>query len=144
MTAPVADRRRLPHIPDIEDPEVRPFWEGCRAGELRIPKCGTCGRFVWYPQLTCRGCGGGSFRWTAVSGRATLFTWVRVDRAFLPGYEGRVPFTTALVELEEDPAIRMATWLDNPAGVTLRLGLPLKVRFEETEPGLVIPRFRVA
>jgi len=131
------------HLPDVDAPELAPFWEGCRAGELRIPRCDACGKLVWYPQLTCPRCGGETMRWTKISGRGRLFTWVRVHRAFLPGFEKRVPYLTALIELEEDPAIRMATVLDVPDGVALRLGAPVEVRFERLDERRTLPRFVV-
>jgi uncharacterized OB-fold protein len=130
------------HLPDPDWPVARPFWEGCRAGELRIPRCRDCGRWVWYPAAACPGCGGGHHEWTRVSGRGRLFTWVTLHRAFLPGYEDRVPFVTALVELEEDARVRLATFLhDVPAG-GLRLGMPVEVTFEPVTERLVLPAFR--
>ncbi len=65
-----------------------------------------------------------------------------MNRAFLPGFEKRVPFTTALVELDEDPSVRLATMLDESAGEPLRIGLPLEVYFETVSEALVLPRFR--
>jgi len=130
------------HLPDVDDPDLAPFWRGCRAEELRIPRCGACSRFVWYPQPSCSSCGSAAIEWTRVSGRARLFTWVRVHRPFLPGFESRVPYTTALVELEEDPAVRLAALLD-AEGATLRIGLPLEARFEAIDERLTLPRFRV-
>jgi len=132
------------HLPDTEAPELAPFWEGCRAGELRIPRCEACGKLVWYPQLTCPRCGGGRMPWTKVGGRGRLFTWVRVHRAFLPGFEKRVPYLTALVELEDDPAVRLATLLDAPDTTALRIGLPVEVGFERVNERLTLPRFRPA
>lgn len=132
------------HLPDTEAPELAPFWEGCRAGELRIPCCQACGKLVWYPQLTCPRCGGERMPWTKVSGRGRLFTWVRVHRAFLPGFEKRVPYLTALVELEDDPAVRLATLLDAPDTTALRIGLPVEVAFERVNERLTLPRFRPA
>ena len=130
------------HLPDPEWPVARPFWEGCRAGELRIPRCRDCGRWVWYPASACPECGGGRHEWTHVSGRGRLFTWVRVHRAFLPGYQDRVPFLTALVELEEDARLRLATFLhDRPPG-GLRVGLPVEVTFERIDEHLTLPVFR--
>ena len=130
------------HLPDPEWPVARAFWEGCRAGELRIPRCRDCGRWVWYPASACPECGGGRHEWTRVSGRGRLFTWVRVHRAFLPGYKDRVPFLTALVELEEDARLRLATFLrDLPPG-GLRVGLPVEVTFERVDERLTLPIFR--
>ena len=131
-------------LPDPDDPELAPFWEGTRRGELRIPRCRTCGRFVWYPQPVCPGCAGVDFGWERVSGRARLFTWVTVRRAFLPAFDDVVPFLTALVALEEDPAVRLATRLDCPVGAPLRLNLPLEVAFERVDDRLTLPKFRLA
>jgi uncharacterized OB-fold protein len=130
------------HLPDLDWEPARPFWEGCRAGELRIPRCRDCDRFVWYPASTCPGCGGTRHVWTRVSGRGRVFTWVRVHRAFLPGYADRVPFVTALVELEEDPRVRVATLLrDVPPGGP-RVGMPVEVGFERVDDRLTLPAFR--
>jgi uncharacterized OB-fold protein len=67
---------------------------------------------------------------------------VRVHRAFLPGYAARVPFVTALVELDEDPRLRVATMLrDVPAGGP-RIGMPVEVTFERVDDRLIVPAFR--
>jgi uncharacterized OB-fold protein len=129
------------HLPDVEWEVTRPFWEGCRARELRLPRC-VCGQYVWYPQPRCPACRGERIDWVAVSGRATLFTWTTVYRSFVPGHQARVPYTTALVELIEDPQLRLATFLAGIADVRLRLGLPLQVDFEEIDGGIVLPVFR--
>ncbi len=129
------------HLPDVEWEVARPFWDGCRAGELRMPRC-RCGEYVWYPKPRCPACRGAGIGWTRVSGRATLFTWTIVHRSFVPGHAARVPYVTALVELIEDPKLRLATFLTGCDGVTLRLGLPLRVDFEPIEHGVVLPVFR--
>ena len=140
----MASAREIPerHLPDPEWPVARPFWEGCRGGELRIPRCRDCGRWVWYPASACPECGGGRHEWTRVSGRGRLFTWVRVHRAFLPGYKDRVPFVTALVELEEDARLRLATFLRAVPPGGLRVGLPVEVTFERIDERLTLPIFR--
>jgi uncharacterized OB-fold protein len=130
------------HLPDPDWEVARPFWEGAAAGELRIPRCRSCGRLVWYPAAACPECGGGDHAWTRVSGRGRLFTWVRVQRAFLPGYEPLVPFVTALVELEEDPRVRLATFLRDVPANGLRVGLPVEVAFERVSERVTLPVFR--
>ena len=130
------------HLPDPEWPAARAFWEGCRAGELRVPRCRDCGHWVWYPASACPDCGGGQHEWTRVSGRGRLFTWVTVHRAFLPGYQDRVPFVTALVELEEDARLRLATFLRAVPPGGLRVGLPVEVTFERIDERLTLPIFR--
>ncbi|GIW41985.1 MAG: hypothetical protein KatS3mg076_2562 [Candidatus Binatia bacterium] len=129
------------HLPDVDWEVTRPFWDGCRRRELRVPRC-RCGTYVWYPQPRCPTCRGREISWVRVSGKATLFTWTKVYRAFLPGY--RPPFVTALVELVEDPKLRLATYLRGVEDRKLSLGLPLEVDFEEAEAGIVLPVFRPA
>ncbi|HJQ82960.1 MAG TPA: OB-fold domain-containing protein [Candidatus Binatia bacterium] len=140
----MADARDLPerHLPDPDWPVARPFWDGCRAGELRFPRCRDCGRWVWYPAAACPGCGGPNHDWTRVGGRGRVFTWVRVHRAFLPGYEGRVPFVTALVELAEDPALRLATFLRDVPPAGPHVGMPVEVTFERVDDRITLPLFR--
>jgi uncharacterized OB-fold protein len=130
------------HLPDPTWEAARPFWDGCAARELRIPRCDACARFVWYPAAVCPGCGGGRHTWTPVSGRGRVFTWVRVHRAFLPGYAARVPFVTALVELDEDPRVRLATMLRDVPPRGPRIGMPVEVTFERVDDRLVLPAFR--
>ena len=134
--ADVAER----HLPDPAWSVARPFWEGCRAGELRIPRCDRCGRWVWYPAPLCPDCGGEHHVWTATAGRATLFTWVTVRRAFLPGY--RTPYVTALVALAEDPRVRLATFLRDIPTRGLRAGMPVELLFETVSEHLTLPAFR--
>src|SRR4051794_18472561 len=97
-------------LPDVDEPLTAPFFAAAAADELAIPRCRDCDRFVWYPKDSCPGCGG-PLEWTAVSGRGRLFTWAVVRRAFLPAFADRVPFVTALVELDEDPSVRLCTYL---------------------------------
>src|SRR5690242_15860356 len=95
-------------LPDVDDPATAPFYAGAAAGELRVPRCGTCGEFVWYPEPVCPR-DGATPEWVAVSGRGTLFSWAVVQRAFLPAFADKVPFVTALVALDEDPRVRIPT-----------------------------------
>ncbi len=98
-------------LPDVDDPLVAPYFAGAARGELVVPKCDGCGRYVWYPEEACPSCGG-VLVWTPVSGRGTLFTWVVVRRAFLPAFEDKVPFVSALIALEENPAVRIVAYVD--------------------------------
>ena len=37
-------------LPDVDDPITAPFFAGAARGELVIPRCDSCGAYVWYPQ----------------------------------------------------------------------------------------------
>src|SRR4051812_36831624 len=97
-------------LPDTAHPLTAPFYAGAAGGELVIPRCASCGRFVWYPEEKCPD-DGGALEWEPVSGDATLFSWAVVQRAFLPAFADKVPFVTALVALAEDAAVRIPTFI---------------------------------
>jgi uncharacterized protein len=133
-------------LPDVDDPLTAPFFAGAARRELVITRCETCGAYVWYPQEACPR-DGGPLTWTAVSGRGTLFSWAVVRRAFLPAFEDRVPFVTALVALAEDPAVRLCTYVVGAAPDELVADAAVTVTFRPLEfttvPGrsVVVPMF---
>ena len=122
-------------LPDTTDPLTAPFFAAAARDELQITCCRACNRFVWYPEEKCPDCTG-ALEWAPVSGRATLFTWAVVERAFLPAFAERVPFVTALVALEEDENVRLCTYLvDVPESdfAALRAGSACEVVFRDLE-----------
>lgn len=128
------------HLPDTDWAPTRPFWEGCRGGVLRMPRC-ECGAWVWYPQPRCPRCRAGEIGWAAVSGDGRLFTWTKVHRSFVAGHAARVPYVTGIVELVEDPALRLTSFIVDAEDDELVLGLPLRVRFEEIAKDVALPVF---
>ena len=136
-------------LPDIEHPLTRGFWDAAARGELAIPRCADCGRWNWYPRERCAGCGGARMPWTATSGRATLFSWAVVERAWVKAFREHAPYVTGLVCLAEDPAVRIVTRLVDCAPSELRVDMPVRVAFRPLSfagvPGEVIaPMFTPA
>jgi uncharacterized OB-fold protein len=116
-------------LPDLSDERTAEYFAGAARGELMIPRCDACGRLVWYPEPRCPACDGESFTWTPVSGRGRVFSWTVVRRAFLPAFEEMVPFVTALVALEEDPAVRVVSYIVDVEPEALTADMPVRVVF---------------
>ena len=116
-------------LPDLHDERTAEYFAGAARGELVLPRCDECNRFVWYPEEECPHCGGRAFTWTRVSGQGRLFTWTVVRRAFLPAFEEMVPFVTALVALEEDPAVRIVSYIVDCEPDALAADLPVDAVF---------------
>jgi len=116
-------------LPDVTWEPTREFWAGAAKQQLRIPACDSCGRLCWYPRATCRYCEGESFSWRTMSGRGSLFSWVVVTHVFLPQFADLVPFAPALVALEEDPAVRIATRIVDTSLDALEFDMPMAVTF---------------
>ena len=134
-------------LPDVTDELVSEYFAGAACGEVRVPKCSACDRWCWYPEVTCPACGG-VLVWTATSGRATLFSWAVVWRAFLPAFADIVPFVTALVALEEDPRVRLVTMIIDVSPESLVAEMAVEAVFHPlgfpTVPDreVIVPMFR--
>ena len=136
-------------LPDVDDPLVAPFFAGAARGELTVTRCDSCGRYVWYPEPQCNACGG-SLSWVPVSGRGTLFSWAVVRRPFLPAFAEAVPFVSALVALDEDPAVRIVTNIVDTDPDELRADMPVLVTFRPLsfptvpDKAVIVPMFTPA
>jgi uncharacterized OB-fold protein len=118
----------------------RPFWDGCRRGELLVQRCSHCGRLRYPAAVVCPGCLSRDCAWDAVSGRGKVFSFVVFHRAYHPAWEGRVPYNVALIELDEGPIM-----LSNVVGIDnakLAVGVPVQIAFESVDESLVIPVFK--
>ena len=116
-------------LPDISWEPTRELWAGAARGELMITRCDTCGRYVWYPESPCRYCGGTHLTWTRVSGRGRLFSWSVLHYAWIPQFKDQLPFVTGLVALEEDPAVRVVSYIVDCLPEKLRCDMAVNVVF---------------
>jgi uncharacterized protein len=119
--------------------EARPFWEGCKQGLLLLQTCQHCGRINWFPRAFCYHCASSDFRWDRACGRARLESYSIVYRPMDESWASEVPYTLALVMLEE--GIRMTTRLIHPADRKPTIDGPVTVRFVPIEGGFVLPYF---
>jgi len=128
-------------LPD-PTPETQRFWDGAAARELWIQRCTTTGRFFFYPRSYSPFVTGGPVEWVRASGNATLYSYNILHRP-APGFEDRVPYALAVVELAEGP--RMMTNIVGIANTpeNLVLDMPLRVTFEDLG-SFVLPVFEPA
>src|SRR4051794_36930353 len=124
------------------DPETQPYWDAARDGKLLIRRCNACKRAYFYPRDFCPHCWSEDVSWEEASGRATLYTWSVVRRNDLAPWPERVPYITAIVDLEEGP--RMMTNIEDCDFDTLAIGMPLVVGFREDTEEITAPIFRPA
>jgi len=130
--------RPLPEITEA----TRPFWDASRRHELVIQRCDACGAWRFPPELACAACGSRASSWTAVSGRATLYTWTLAYPPLLPYFAERAPWPVAVVQLEEGP--RLVTNLVGIEVAEYAIGMPLQVDFEDLDDETTLPVFRRA
>jgi uncharacterized OB-fold protein len=102
----------------VPDRDTEPFWDGCRRGELLIPRCAACGTWLWQPRPLCSRCHAPDPLWTRVSGDGCVASWTVIHPPVLPAWAEAVPFVVLLVELAEGP--RLLGNLVDDAGHLLR------------------------
>lgn len=124
-------------LPDVT-PENEHFWRGGLEGELRMLRCRACRTYVHPPAPRCPACLSKDRAVEALSGRARLLTFTVNHQPWLPGFPP--PYVIAIVELEEQAGLRLTTNLVGCEPEDLRIGMPLRVRFE-THGEVAIPVF---
>lgn len=121
---------------------TEPFWKAARRGELRVQRCSSCARHVFYPRLNCPHCGSAELQWVTASGRGTVFTFTVARRPTHPAFADRVPYVIGIVELEEGP--RMTTNIVQCDPDSVYIGMPVKVVFEDADEKIALVYFRPA
>jgi uncharacterized OB-fold protein/acyl dehydratase len=114
------------------------FWEGTRAGELRIQRCTACNTLRHPPTPGCADCGSLDSDYLVSAGRGRIYSWVVHHHPPVPPLE--TPFIVALVELEEGTRV-VGNLLDiDPEDV--RIDFPVEVCFVAVDDDLVLPQWR--
>jgi uncharacterized OB-fold protein len=117
-----------------------PYWEGCRAGELRAQRCIACGHLRWPPSVLCLECLAEGGEWVALSGRGQVWSFIVVHRPQHPAFFEDVPYNVAIVELDE--GVRLHTTIVGCEPDALRVGMPVAVVFHRVDDEVTLPRFR--
>jgi uncharacterized protein len=113
----------LPPLNDLN----RPFWTGGAQGQLLVQRCAACHRWNHPPADGCPSCGG-QLAYEPVSGNGTIFAFTVNHQPFHPDVPP--PYVIAIVELDEQPDLRIPTNIVHADPSTLECGTPVRVLFE--------------
>ena len=120
------------------------FWDGTKAGELRIQKCNACGANRFPPGPACQSCEAYDRGYEVASGTGTVFSYVVHRHPPVPGKE--LPIVIALIDLDEGvrmvgEVVDVPTEAGEPA---IEIGMPLRVDFNRVDDELTLPVWRRA
>jgi uncharacterized OB-fold protein len=130
--------RILPKLTDRN----RDFWTGGEQGELRFWRCSACRFYIHPPQPICPQCLSKAMAVEPVSGQATLASYSINHQPWMPGPE--LPYVVAIIEIVEQPSVRLTTNLVNVAHDEIEIGMPVRVTFEhhvDPDADIYIPLF---
>jgi len=132
----------MPRALPSPTPETQHFWDGCKAGELRLQRCIPCKRSYFPPRPFCPHCASREVEVYAASGKATLETYIINHRPRPDMATG--PHSIAVVTLAEGPRM-MTNIIDCPqTPEALILDMPLRVVFAPQSEEITLPFFTPA
>ena len=115
------------------------FWEGTKAGELRIQHCPECGTLRHPPGPMCPSCGADKPDYILASGRGEIFSYVVHHHPAVPGKQ--LPIVIALVELEE--GVRMLGEVVGADPGDVEIGKPVEIALTKIDDDLTLPYWRL-
>jgi uncharacterized OB-fold protein len=135
------ESERMDRVLPTPTPETASFWEGCKAGELRLQRCARCSQAYFPPRPFCPACGSRDITEFKASGRGSLYSYV-INHRPRPDM-GKEPHSIAVVALAEGPRM-MSNIVGCPqTPEALELDMPLEVTFQ-TFGDIALPLFRPA
>jgi len=139
-------------LPATDDLQDAPFWQATVRGELAVQCCNRCGKLRFPPRVMCPACQSFENTWKPLSGKGTIWSYVIPHPPLLPSFARLVPYNVIIVELDEDPTIRMVGNLVESADGeineidphTIQIGAPVRVVFHRAAADVMLPRWVLA
>jgi uncharacterized OB-fold protein len=129
-----------PRIRPVISSDTAFFWAGTAAGELRVQRCGDCGRLRHPPGPSCPACGADKPEHVVACGRGEVCSYVVHRHPAIPGR--KTPVVVALVLLAE--GVRMVGELLDVDPDRVRIGMPVRIAYDRVDDDLVLPAWRPA
>ena len=108
-----------------------PFWQGGRQGQLNIHRCSACQRWFHPPAPICPRCASFDVAPQAVSGAGTVASFTINQQAWTA--ELKHPYVVAIIDLAEQPGLRLLSNVVGTAPDRVRIGMAVQVQFEQHE-----------
>ena len=137
MSAPAPTRFEPPVTEEAEA-----FWSATERRELVLPWCTSCEQAFWYPRPVCPRCLQPDVEWRTASGHGEVYAVSVMHRPAHPGMAGRVPYTVALVDLDE--GVRLLTNVVGIDADEVHVGMEVAVTWEPMSDGRNLPVFAPA
>ena len=139
-------------LPATDNPEDDTFWKKTKEGKLAVESCSDCGRLRFPPRPMCPWCQSQATEWKEMSGKGRIWSFCVSHPPLIPVFAERAPYPVVIVELDEDPTIRMVgNLVVSPGGdinevdpADIEIGRAVEVVFHEMTDDVSIPRWVLA
>lgn len=134
----------MPKQSPVPDDLSKPFWDACNEDRLLIQNCSACDRMQFPPELACAKCGSSELDWREVSGNGRVNGYCVMYDSRVRLLQADQPFNIAVIELKDDPDIKMFSHLPGTKPNEVTIGASVMVEFQVTEAtGQKVPEWRV-
>jgi uncharacterized protein len=124
------------------DFDTEPFWRATSERRLALCRCVECGLWLQPPLERCRRCGGPT-AYEDVAGTGTVYSFIVQRQPSVVGFVDEIPYVLALVELDEQPGLRLPTRIVGIEPESVRVGMRVAAEFVELPGGdYTVPVFR--
>lgn len=128
------DWSQLPPPQPDPDLDTQGFWDSTAHGELRLCRCTSCGLWHHPPLEHCRSCAAPT-AFEPVAGTGTVYTFIVQRQPAVVGYLDRVPYAVAIVEVDEQPGLRLTGRIVDIDVDEVHIGLRVDSRIEPLPGG---------
>lgn len=137
----MSETKRERPLPAPDD-ATQPYWDAARRGVLEMQHCADCGHRRFPPRPMCPKCQSLESGFAPVSGRGRVYSFVVCHPPLLPAFADRAPLAVVLVELSDDPSLRIVGNLEGCGAGAIEIGMPVEVCFERVTPDVTLPQWR--
>ena len=111
-----------------------PYWEASNEDRLVLPQCQHCKYFLHPLRQFCFNCSNPlpDIGYGKLSGKGKLYSFTLEYHAEINGFEDKVPFITAVIELDDQAGLRVWGNILEADYEDLTLDLPVCAVWEET------------
>jgi len=118
---------------------MKPFFDAARRHELVVQRCRGCGTHRLPARELCSTCLSREADWVQVSGAGEIYSFNVMHQVYHPGFADRVPYAVVVVKLAE--GAKLTSNIVGLAPSEIRIGMPVRVVFEELDDEVTLPKF---
>jgi uncharacterized protein len=126
-------------LPDVDDPIMRPFWDGCHAGRFLQQRDRVTGALHWPPKPQYWK-GGQRLEWFEHEGVGEVYTYVVGSEPFLPAFKHLLPHIMVVTEVRHGSGrARLVGHMVHCSPAQMRFGMRVRVVFKRLTDRVTLP-----
>jgi len=120
---------------------TEPFWTGCAGHKLLVQRCKACGTHWHAPSPLCGNCQSRDYAWEESKGAGAVYSFFAAHYAVHSSLKDQVPYGVVAVKLDDCGGVCITSNLLDTEPGDIRIGMRVKVAWEDMGQGITLPRF---